>query len=134
MIIYHVPEADAGERWLPTQDQAVKCAKAYSGRVETVKAGEDGRQGMCEMLNTAEQQMAERLTGDEAAPAKPFMLAKKSDLHPPYESPWGARGVLADMDVNATKRLIAQLDGKRLGIITAACIERMEALRQELVS
>jgi hypothetical protein len=60
VIIYHVPEADAGERWCPTQDQAIKCAKAYSGTVETVTAGTEGRQGMCAMLNAAEEQMIER--------------------------------------------------------------------------
>ena len=86
MLISHVPEADAGERWLPTQSKAIACARAYKGTVETVKAGEDGREGMCHQLNSAEQQIAERVSGDDALPA-PAEPPKPREAPPPRYSP-----------------------------------------------
>jgi hypothetical protein len=77
MIIYKVGEADAGERWHPTLAKAQNCARAYKGTIQDIHAGEDGREGMCAMLNGGELTIHERHDEPveaEQPKAEPFML------------------------------------------------------------
>lgn len=50
MKLYKVPDAPAGSRWQATQDGARRQHHPF----EQVTVAEDGRQGMCEMLNAGE--------------------------------------------------------------------------------
>lgn len=150
MIFYLIPAAGGQPRELAgTQADARALCKVHGLKFDAETMAHDVPTDKAGLMNYVNVLMHEddgvlpgtnqpHLTTDEPTVIENMREAEEvradNPLHPGYTSPWSARQVLADMDVNAMASVIKQIDGRRLAKVSVAVIERMEALRQELPS
>lgn len=74
MIIYHAPTAEPGSRWQPTQADAKALKVPFVER----RVAEDGRSGMCDLLNVNEEEVA-RPGGAQQIVAEPVEFEPDAD-------------------------------------------------------
>lgn len=135
MIVYHAPTAAAGSRWQPTQNDA----KALKVPFNQTAVAENGRHGICDLLNSKEVEIAERfqpapMSDEEVCQTNTPEAQHEATVRmaPGYQSPFSAQTVIAGIDSGLCAAAIRQMDGKNLAKIVAASIERMQQLAGEI--